>query len=111
MILAFMISFVIPVKRVRPIRGSALVHIITTAGVKCLCGDCKRSPYASSLCMAILGIMDCILFTFENRVPLKRLGASVVWHLLLPLMNSFTKTEATVVPCMLCFVGDFPFLS
>jgi len=27
-ILAFMISFVIPVKRVRPIRGSALVHII-----------------------------------------------------------------------------------
>ena len=27
MILALMISFVIPVKRVRPIRGSALVHI------------------------------------------------------------------------------------
>ena len=28
MILAFIISFVIPVKRARPIRGSALVHII-----------------------------------------------------------------------------------
>ena len=30
MILAFIISFVIPVKRVRPIRGSALVHIMFT---------------------------------------------------------------------------------
>jgi len=40
------------------------------------------------------GIMECALFTFENTVPLVRLGASVVWHLSLPLMNSFNKSEA-----------------
>jgi len=37
-----------------------------------------------------------------------RNGASVVWHLL-PLMNSFNKTEAAVFSCRLCFWG--PFLS
>ena len=50
-------------------------------------------------------------FTFKNRVPLMRLGASMVWHLSLPLMNSFNKTEAAVFPCGLCFLRAFPFLS
>jgi len=40
--------------------------------------------------------MDCILFTFKDRVPLMRMGASAVWHLSLPPLNSFNKTEAVV---------------
>ena len=28
-----------------------------------------------------------------------------LWHLFLPLMNSFNKTEAAIVPCSLCFWG------
>ena len=32
-------------------------------------------------------------------------GASVVWHLLLPLMNSFNKTEAAVFLCRLCLIS------
>ena len=41
------------------------------------------------------GIMECtcMLFTFENGVPLMRQGTSVVWHHSLLLMNSFNKTE------------------
>jgi len=37
-------------------------------------------------------------------------GLSVVWHISLPLMNSFNKTEAAVVPWMLCFLRAFPFI-
>jgi len=37
-----------------------------------------------------------MLFTFEDRVPLMRYGASVVWHHSLLLMNGFNKTEAAV---------------
>ena len=47
-------------------------------------------------------IMNCMLFTFKNRVP--RLGASVVWHFSLPRMNSFNKAEAAIFPCRLCFL-------
>ena len=36
---------------------------------------------------------------------------SVGWHLSLPLINSFNKTEAVVFPCRLCFLWAFPFLS
>jgi len=45
----------------------------------------------------------CMLFTFENGVPLMRKGASVVWHHSLLLMNSFS--------CRLCFLRAFPFIS
>jgi len=31
------------------------------------------------------------MLTYKNRVPLMRLGPSVVWHISLPLMNSFKK--------------------
>jgi len=39
------------------------------------------------------------------------LGASVVWHHSLPLINSFNKTEAAVFSCRLCFLRAFPFIS
>jgi len=39
------------------------------------------------------------------------LGVSVVWHLSLPLMNSFNKTEAAFFSCMQCFLRAFPFIS
>jgi len=39
------------------------------------------------------------------------LGASVVWHRSLLLMNGFNKTEAAVVSCRLCFLRAFPFIS
>ena len=42
------------------------------------------------------GIIDIMLFTFEFRSCAK--GVSVVLHLLLPLMNSFNKTDAAVLP-------------
>jgi len=35
-----------------------------------------------------------MLYTFENRVPLMRQVALVVWHHPLPLINRFNKTEA-----------------
>ena len=57
------------------------------------------------------GIMDCMLFTFENRVPLMRQGASVVWHLSLPLMNNFNKIETAIFPCRMCFLQAFHFSS
>jgi len=39
------------------------------------------------------------------------LGASVVWHHSLLLMNSFNKTEPAVFSCRLCFLRAFPFIS
>jgi len=59
------------------------------------------------------GIMECtcMLFKFENGVPLMRLGASVLWHHSLLLMNGFNKTEAAVFLCKLCFLRAFPFIS
>jgi len=51
--------------------------LLTTAGVKCLCGGCKKSPVLHH-CVVIFfwnsGIMECtcMLFTFKNWVPLMR---------------------------------------
>ena len=39
------------------------------------------------------------------------LGASVVWHLSLPQINSLNKTEAAVFQCSLCFLKAFSFIS
>ena len=92
--------------------------LLTTAGVQCLCGGCgrKKSPRTTSLCSHIFWtswIMECtcMLFTFENGVPLMCQGASVVWHHSLLLMNSFNKTEAAIFSCRLCFLRAFPFIS
>ena len=40
-----------------------------------------------------------------------RQGASVVWHLSLPLMNTFNKTEAAVFSFRPCFLRAFLFFS
>jgi len=36
-------------------------------------------------------------------------GASVVWHLSLPLMNSFSKTEAAIFPKQAMLLQDTTF--
>jgi len=51
--------------------------------------------------------MGCMLLTLENSSA----HALVVWHLLLPLMNSFNKTDAAIFMYRLRFHGAFPFLS
>ena len=51
----------------------------------------------------------CLHLKMEFRSCAK--GASVVWHYLLLLMNSFNKTDAAVFSCRLCFQGAFPFIS
>ena len=55
--------------------------------------------------------MDCMLFTIESRVPLMRLSLSFVWHLSLPWMNSFNKTEAVIFPVQTMLPKDFPIFS
>jgi len=65
-----------------------------------------------SLCTVfVLVVMDCMLLTCENRVPLMRYRASVVWHHSLPLLNSFNKTMAAVPPMQAMLPKDFPFFS
>jgi len=51
------------------------------------------------------------LFTFENRLSLIRWKASVEWHLSLPLMNSFNKTDADIFHMQTVLLRAFPFLS
>jgi len=45
---------------------------------------------------------------FENRVPLMRKGTSVVWHISLPLMNSFIKMEAAIFLMQAILLEHFP---
>jgi len=54
------------------------------------------------------GIMDCMLFWFENRVWL---GMLMVWHLSLPKMYSFNKTEVGIFPMHATLPEDSLFLS
>ena len=89
---------------------------ITTGGFQCLCGGCKKSPRTTSLCSHIFLVLrdngyTCMLFTFENGVPLMRQGASVVRHHSFLLMNSINKTEAAVFACRLCSLRAFHFIS
>ena len=101
-------------ERLNPQLLAIVVHIdhhITTSNVR------HAGPYELHHCVVIFfwssGIMECtcMLFTFENRVPLMRQGASVVWHHSLLQMNGFNKTEAAVFSCRLCFLRAFPFIS
>ena len=63
-------------------------------------------------------IMECMLFAFVLKIEFRLCarGASVVWHLLLPLMNSFNKTEIAIFHCRLCFrllhknANKFPYM-
>jgi len=55
-----------------------------------------------------------ILFFAINLITLTRVVykmCTVVWHLSLPLINGFNKTEAATLPCGLCFLRVFPFIS
>ena len=51
------------------------------------CSWCLVPVWRLHHCVVIFfwssGMIDC-MFTFENRVPITRLGASEVWHLSLP---------------------------
>jgi len=70
------------------------------------------SPCNVSFCIYIfLFLRDygLYLFTFENRVPLMRYGASVVWHLSLSLMNSLNKNEAVIFLIHAVLPEGFPF--
>ena len=57
------------------------------------------------------GIIDCMFVYIWKWSSAHALGASVVWHHSLPLMNSFNKTEAAVFSCRLCLLRAFPFIS
>ena len=51
---------------------------------------CNPQPHCGRVNKPPL-IMACMLFTFDNGIPLMSLRASVVWHLSSPLMNSLKK--------------------
>ena len=91
--------------------------IYTVCQISNACVAAVKSRPVLHHCVVIFfwssGIMECtcMLFTFENGVPLMRQGASVVLHHSLLLMNSFNKTEAAVFSCRLCFLRAFLFIS
>jgi len=39
------------------------------------------------------------------------LASSVLWFLLFPIMNSFNKTEAAIIPMQALLPGEFPIYS
>jgi len=43
-------------------------------------------------------IMNCMCLHLKKKSSTHPLGASVVWHLSLPLMNRFNKAEAAIFP-------------
>ena len=76
-----------------------LVLSACVAAVKCrpVLHHCVVTFFRSS------GIIDCMFVYIWKWSSAYRLGASVVWHLSLPLMNSFIKTEAAVFSFRACF--------
>jgi len=106
--------------------------LLTTAGVKCMCGGCKLSPRTSSLCSSPQGscIVCCLHLKMEfrscargrqwcgiihyywwtasikPRLLFSRAGFAS-WGLSRSSVN-FNKTEAAIFPCRLCFLRAFP---
>ena len=63
-----------------------------------------------SLCSYFSGPLRLwIACCLHLKVPLMRKRASVVWHLSLPLMNSFNKTESAISPMQSMFPYDYLF--
>jgi len=92
------------------IRLIYLLHLVLSVWVAAV--KCRPVLHHNSVVIFFWsGIMDCMLFTFENRVPLMLYELSVVWQLSLPMMNNFNKTEAAIFPCRLCFQRASPFIS
>jgi len=61
---------------------------------KVILWDCNirnRSDVKKVVFFSSFEIVHCSLFTFENRISFIRYGESVVWHLSLPLINSFNN--------------------
>jgi len=81
-----------------------------------MCGGCKKSPRTTSLCSHIVlvlqdhGVYMYVVYIWKWSSA-HALGASVVWHHSLPLINSFDKIEAAVFSCRLCFLRAFLFIS
>ena len=81
-----------------------------------LCGSAGEISLSLSLCSHIFlvlrdhGVYMYVVYIWKWSSA-HALGASVVWHHSLPLMNSFNKTEAVVFSCRLCFLRAFPFIS
>jgi len=72
------------------------------------------SPCSTSMCSYFFLVLRdhglCFVYIWKKSFA-HALGASVVCHLSLPLINSFNTTEAAFSPCKLCFLRPFPFIS
>ena len=71
-----------------------------------------KSPSSLNFCRLTRHPRGEYCFHVPNRRYLVQhfIVTSVVWHLLLPLMNSFNKTEAVFL-IRICFLGTFHFLN
>ena len=55
----------------------------------------------------VFSLVDDGLCVLDKRGQLIHQGASVVWHISLPLMNSFNKSDAAIFPMQVMLPEDF----